>query len=321
MFRGCLVALVTPFRDGAIDVKALDALVDRMIDGGVSGLVPCGTTGESPTLSADEQEAVIAAVVRRSSGRVPVIAGAGTNATAGTIDHCTAAVRAGADGVMLVAPYYNKPNQTGLYEHFSTVAARVDVPIILYNIPGRCGVEIAVETIARLHEDHPNIVAVKHATGSTDGASQLSDCSDIAILSGDDTLTLPLIGIGAVGVVSVLANLLPRQMSALVSSALAGDMETARTWHRRLFPIARDLLKLDTNPIPIKTALAMRGLVADEFRLPMCCLQADKRPQLQALLKKADELETQAATLKTGSTKVGNTSRKASPSPKTGQPA
>lgn len=321
MFRGCLVALITPFRDGAIDIKALDALVDRMIDGGVSGLVPCGTTGEAPTLSTDEQEAVVAAVVRRSGGRVPVIAGAGTNATAGTIDRCTAAVRAGADAVMLVAPYYNKPNQTGLYEHFSTVARRVDVPIILYNIPGRCGVEITVETIARLHEDHPNIAAVKHATGSTDGASQLSDCSDIAILSGDDTMTLPLIGIGAVGVVSVLANLLPRQMSALVSSALAGDMETARTWHRRLFPIARDLLKLDTNPIPIKTALAMRGLVADEFRLPMCSLQADKRPRLQTLLKKADELEAQEAALKTGSKTVGNTSTKASPSPKTGQPA
>ncbi len=321
MFRGCLVALVTPFRDGAIDASALDALVDRMIDGGVSGLVPCGTTGEAPTLSADEQETIVAAVVRRSGGRVPVIAGAGTNATAGTIDRCSAAVRAGADAVMLVAPYYNKPNQTGLYEHFSTVARRVDVPIMLYNIPGRCGVEIAVETIARLHEDHPNIVAVKHATGSTDGASQLSDCSDITILSGDDTMTLPLIGIGAVGVVSVLANLLPRQMSAQVSSALAGDMKTARTWHQRLFPIARDLLKLDTNPIPIKTALAMRGLLADEFRLPMCSLQTDKRPRLQALLKKADELEAQESTRNTDSSRVENTGRKASPSPKTGQPA
>jgi len=323
MFHGCHVALVTPFRDGAVDYKALDGLVDRMIEGGVSGLVPCGTTGEAPTLSAHEQEAVVAAVARRSGGRVPVIAGAGTNATAGTIDRCTAAVRAGANAVMLVAPYYNKPNQTGLYEHFSAVARRVDVPIILYNIPGRCGVEIAVETIARLREDHPNIVAVKHATGSTDGASQLSDCSDIAILSGDDTMTLPLIGIGAIGVVSVLANLLPRQMCALVGSALAGDIETARTWHQRLFPIARDLLKLDTNPIPIKTALAMRGLIANEFRLPMCPLQADKRPRLQELLAKADELDSQDATLKVGSKRVGNPSSKvkATPTPKTGQPA
>lgn len=321
MFHGCHVALVTPFQDGAVDFNALDALVDRMIEGGVAGLVPCGTTGEAPTLSTDEQEAVIAAVARRSGGRVPVIAGAGTNSTAATIDRSIAAVRAGADAVMLVAPYYNKPNQNGLYEHFSAVARRVDVPIILYNIPGRCGVEIAVETIARLHEDHPNIAAVKHATGSTDGASQLADCSDIAILSGDDTMTLPLIGIGAVGVVSVLANLLPRQMNALVGSALAGDMATARIWHQRLFPIARDLLKLDTNPIPIKTALAMRGLIADEFRLPMCRLQADKRQRLQALLAKADELEAQDATLKTGSKNVRTTSQKASPSPKTGQPA
>ena len=284
MFQGCFVALVTPFRDGAIDIAALEALVDDSIAGGVSGLVPCGTTGEAPTLCAEEQQTVIAAVVRRAGGRVPVVAGTGTNATDATIARSKAAVRAGADGVMLVAPYYNKPNQTGLYQHFSAVARQVDVPIILYNIPGRCGVEIAVETIARLHEDHPNIVAVKHATGSIDGASRLRSRSDIAILSGDDTMTLPLMSIGAVGVISVLANLLPREMSALVAAALGGDLATARCWHHRLFPIARDLLKLDTNPIPINTALAMRGRMAEEFRLPMCRLEDDRRRRLDKLL-------------------------------------
>ncbi len=285
MFRGTYVALVTPFRDGSIDEGALDELVDHLIAGGVDGLVPCGTTGEAPALSAEEQETVIRAVVRRAGRRVPVVAGAGTNATSSTLAHCRAAVRAEADGVMLVAPYYNKPNQSGLYQHFSAVASRIDVPIILYNIPGRTAVTIAAETIARLHEDHPHIVAVKHATGSIDDASQLSTMSDIAILSGDDTLTLPLIGIGAVGVISVIGNLLPKEVSTMVGAALSGDLDTARAGHRRLFPIARDMLTLDTNPIPIKTALAMENRMAEEFRLPMCSMGADKRQRLKSIIK------------------------------------
>ena len=284
MFRGCLVALVTPFRDGAVDTRALDELVDYTIAGGVSGLVPCGTTGEAPSLSGGEFEAVIAAVVKRTDGKVPVIAGAGTNTTAKTIEHSKAAVRAGADGVMIVAPYYNKPNQSGLYQHFSAVAGQVDVPIILYNIPGRSGVEISAETIARLHEDHTNIVAVKHATGSIDGASLLSSMSDITILSGDDSLTLPLISVGAVGLISVVANLLPHDMSSLVNTALSGDLEAAKESHRKLFPVMNGLLQLDTNPIPIKTALAMRGMMTEEVRLPMCRLDADKRERLQSIL-------------------------------------
>ncbi|MCG8406369.1 MAG: 4-hydroxy-tetrahydrodipicolinate synthase [Phycisphaerales bacterium] len=284
MFRGCFVALVTPFRDGAVDTRALDELVDYTIAGGVSGLVPCGTTGEAPSLSGGEFEAVIAAVVKRTDGKVPVIAGAGTNTTAKTIEHSKAAVRAGADGVMIVAPYYNKPNQSGLYQHFSAVAGQVDVPIILYNIPGRSGVEISAETIARLHEDHTNIVAVKHATGSIDGASLLSSMSDITILSGDDSLTLPLISVGAVGLISVVANLLPHDMSSLVNTALSGDLEAAKESHRKLFPVMNGLLQLDTNPIPIKTALAMRGMMTEEFRLPMCRLDADKRERLQSIL-------------------------------------
>jgi len=287
MFTGCLAALVTPFRDGAVDFAALDGLVDHVLAGGVSGLVPCGTTGESPTLGDDERNAVIAAVARRVRGRVPVIAGTGTNSTARSVEHSRAAVAAGADGVMLVAPYYNRPSQGGLYEHFSAVAREVSAPIILYNIPGRTGVEISVETIARLRADHRHIVAVKHATGSLDGASELAAACDIAILSGDDSLTLPLISVGAVGVISVLANLLPAEMSAFTAAAVSGDLRTAQKWHRKLFPLARGLLKLDTNPIPIKTALALRGMMAEEFRLPLCPLGMDGRRRLTALLSPA----------------------------------
>jgi len=284
MYKGCFVALVTPFRNGNVDLPALNTLVDHVIAGGVNGLVPCGTTGESPTLTPEEQEAVIAAVVKRAAGSVPVIAGTGSNCTEKTIAASRAAVRAGADGVMLVAPYYNKPNQQGLYLHFGHVAEAVDVPIILYNIPGRCGIEISVDTIVRLRRDHANIVAVKHATGSLDGASALAAASDITILSGDDTLTLPLMSVGATGVISVVGNLLPQEMSSLTHAALSGDLPTARAWHRRLFPIARDLLQLDTNPIPIKTALAIRGMMAEEFRLPMCPMEPVRRRRLADLL-------------------------------------
>ncbi len=293
MFRGCFVALVTPFREGAIDHRALDELVDYVIAGGVHGLVPCGTTGESPTLSPEEQADVIRAVAKRAGGRVPVAAGAGTNDTAKTVSLSKAAVRAGADGLMIVAPYYNRPNQRGLYQHFSEVARGVDVPILLYNIPGRCGVEIANETIARLHEEHSNIVAVKHATGSIDGASELAAMSHIAILSGDDTLTLPLMSLGAVGVVSVVANLLPRETASMVDAALADDWETARTRHQMLFPIARDLSKLDTNPIPIKTALALRGMMAEEFRLPLCTLAPEQHRRLELIVERACASERQ----------------------------
>lgn len=286
MFKGCFVALVTPFRDGLIDRPALDGLVDHVISGGASGLVPCGTTGESPTLSEDEQREVIAAVVRRAAGRVPILAGTGTNCTERSFQRSQAAIRAGADAVMLMAPYYNRPNQRGLYEHFSYVARRVSVPVVLYNIPARTGVEISVDTIARLHAEHKNIVAVKHATGSLDGASELAAASDITILSGDDPLTLPMMSIGATGVISVLGNLLPTEMSALCASALAGDWDAARRWHDRLYPLSRDLLKLDTNPIPIKAALAMRGMMAEEYRLPLCPLEPARRQRLAALLAK-----------------------------------
>lgn len=284
MFKGCLVALVTPFRNGALDLPALDRLVRDIIDGGADGLVPCGTTGEAPTLSEDEHVAVVAAVAKAAARRVPVIAGAGTNCTEKTIALSRASLRAGADAVMLVSPYYSKPTQAGLYQHFSHCAREVSAPIMLYNIPGRTGVEISVETIARLHSEHRNIAAVKHATGSLDGASELAAASDVTILSGDDTLTLPLMSVGAVGVVSVLANLVPADVKALTAAALDGRWSEARATHRRTFRLARDLLTLETNPIPIKTALTIRGRLSEEFRLPMCPMSPANRQKLEAAL-------------------------------------
>lgn len=286
-FRGCYVALVTPFRGGAVDFPALDRLVDHVLEGGVDGLVPCGTTGESPTLSFEEHVQVVAAVARRARGRAPVIAGAGTNCTEKSLALSRAVLEAGADGLMLVSPYYNRPSQPGLFAHFSAIASKLSAPIMLYNIPGRTGVELAVETIARLHADHPHIVAVKHATGSVDGASALAAASRIDIFSGDDTLTLPLMSIGAVGVVSVAANLFPREMKAMTSAALSGEWSTAQAWHHRLFPIARDLLRLDVNPVPIKTALSMRGLMEEEFRLPLCRLGPEGCAALREVLRRA----------------------------------
>lgn len=290
--KGCWVALVTPFRDGKIDEAALNRLVDHVIAGGVDGLVPCGTTGESPTLGGHEQVRVISTVVARAAGRLPVIAGTGTNSTEASITRSRAAVEAGADGVMLVSPYYNKPNQRGLYEHFSAVASAIEAPVVLYNIPGRTGVEISLDTICRLRSDHANIAAVKHATGSVDGASELSAASDIAVLSGDDTLTVPLMGVGAVGAISVIANLLPQETSSMIHAALDDDWSTAHAWHRRLFPLSYELLHLDTNPIPIKTALSMRGMMQEEFRLPMCRLDEQNRRRLESHLSRHSVSET-----------------------------
>ena len=284
MFEGTYVALVTPFRDGRIDQDALGALVNRLVDAGVDGLVPCGTTGESPTLTSREHEELIEAVVGLSGHRVKVLAGTGGNDTAATVTRTRYAARCGADGALVVSPYYNKPTQEGLYRHFAEIAGKADLPIVLYNIPGRCAVEIQVATIARLHQEFSNIVAVKHATGSMDGACELRAACDIAILSGDDTMTLPLISIGAVGVISVIANLLAAEMVALVGRARAGEMREARELHEKVFPLARAMLTLETNPIPIKAALAMTGKIAEELRLPLCPLSEDNRHRLAALM-------------------------------------
>ncbi|MCK6484255.1 MAG: 4-hydroxy-tetrahydrodipicolinate synthase [Phycisphaerae bacterium] len=285
MIKGCYVALVTPFRDGQVDLSALEALVDRLVAAGVDGLVPCGTTGESPALSDDEHAAVVAAVVRRARGRARVVAGTGTNCTDKTLRLSRRALEAGADGLMLVSPYYNKPTQEGLVRHFSTIARESSAPIMLYNIPGRTGVEIAPATLARLRSEHRNIVAVKHATGNVDGVSELSLMTDLAILSGDDPLTLPMMSVGAVGVVSVIGNLVPSDVKGLTDAALRGDWQVALRLHRKTWRLARALLTLETNPIPIKTALAIRGLIAEEFRLPMCPMSAENKSRLSAILQ------------------------------------
>src|SRR4051794_21046157 len=266
IFAGCTVALVTPFRDGEVDYQALKELVDWQVAQGTHVLSPVGTTGESPTLDHDEHERVIAAVVERAAGRVKVVPGTGSNSTREAIRLTKFAKRAGAAGALMVGPYYNKPTQEGYYRHFAAVADAVDLPVVLYNIPGRTGSNILPETMARLAE-LPPIVAVKEATGSLDQASQIAALCDLTLLSGDDSLTLPLMSIGGRGVVSVVGNIVPRDLQALVRAFDAGKVEEARKWHRQLFPLCRDLLGVATNPIPIKTAMKLLGRGSGELRL------------------------------------------------------
>jgi len=282
---GTFTALVTPFRDDRIDFAALERLLETQLAAGVDGLVPCGTTGEAPTLSPDEQRELISFVIRHVRKRIPVIAGTGSNATDKTVAASRQAAAAGADALLVVAPYYNRPTQAGLYAHFSAVARSVELPLVLYNIPGRCGVEIQVDTFRRLRTDHANIIAVKDATGRLDSAAQLLQSTDVGVLSGDDPLTLPLMALGAHGVISVLSNLAPRAVKQLTTAMLAGDLPAARAAHRRIDPLARALLSLETNPIPIKTALSLRGVCAAEFRLPLCSMAADTRTRLAQLME------------------------------------
>jgi 4-hydroxy-tetrahydrodipicolinate synthase len=289
MFSGSMVALVTPFRNGKVDWDCLDKLVDMQVEAGTDAIVPCGTTGESPTLSYDEHERVIEQVIKRTGGKIPVMAGTGSNSTAEAIELTRHAKDAGAAGSLQVAPYYNKPTQEGLYLHFGKIAeACGNFPLVLYNIPGRCGIEISVATIARLHKDFPSIVGVKHATGSIDGASELlATCPDIEVYSGDDSMTYPLMALGGQGVISVIANIIPKEVKALTEPALAGDLCAARKQHFALFGLSKAMLSLETNPIPIKTAMAMKGLVPEEFRLPMCKMAAGNKEKLHTILKAA----------------------------------
>jgi len=289
MFSGSMVALVTPFRNDKVDWGCLDKLVDMHIQAGTDALVPCGTTGESPTLSYEEHEQVIEAVIKRAAGKAPVLAGTGSNSTAEAILLTRHARDAGASGSLQVAPYYNKPTQEGLYLHFARIAeACGDFPMVLYNIPGRCGVEISVATIARLHKDYPSIVGVKHATGSIDGASELLvACPDIEVYSGDDSMTFPLMALGGKGVISVIANIIPKEVKAMTTPALAGNWPEARRQHFALFGLAKAMLSLETNPIPIKTAMALKGMLAEEFRLPLCRMAAGNKEKLRAIMTQA----------------------------------
>ena len=284
MFAGVTVALITPFKGGEIDYDALGDLVDWHVGQGTDGLAPVGTTGESPTVDHEEHERVIAAVIERAAGRLKVVPGTGSNSTREAIRLTKFAKQAGADGALMVGPYYNKPTQEGYYRHFAAVADACDLPIMLYNIPGRTASNMLPETIARL-AGIPSVLAVKEATGSLDQASHIASLCDITILSGDDSLTLPLMSIGGRGVVSVVGNIVPRDLKAMVSAFEAGKVQEAIGWHRKLFHLSRDLLSLATNPVPLKAAMKLLGRDTGELRLPMCALDAAAESRIAATLK------------------------------------
>ena len=284
MFTGAMVALVTPFQDGEIDFQTLDELIEFQMEGSIDGIVPMGTTGESPTMSHEEHKLVIERVVKKVSGQVPVIAGAGSNSSAEAIELTAYAKQVGADATLQVDPYYNKPTQEGFYQHFKAIAETVDLPVVLYNIPGRCGAGMTPETIARLAEVE-NIVAIKEATGSLDQASEIAARCDMTLISGDDSLTLPLASIGGKGVISVVANIVPADVKAMTDLILEGDLVSARQWHKKLFVLCKSMLTLATNPIPIKAAMDMLNICSEELRLPMTPLEPDKRFILKETLE------------------------------------
>ena len=267
MFSGAMTAMVTPFRDGRVDEQRLRDQIEFQIAGGIDGLVPVGTTGESPTLSMDEHVRVIGQTVSIAAGRVPVIGGVGANATAEAVELHAAAKSVGVTAGLSVNPYYNKPSQEGLYRHFMTLADRVDLPIVLYNIPGRTGITMTPATVARLAK-HPNVVAIKEATGSLDMATEILGLCDLTVLSGDDSLTLPLMSVGAKGVISVASNLVPARVKALTAAVAAGDLATARSVHHGLFPLIKALFA-DGNPAGIKHAMRVAKLDSGEMRLPL----------------------------------------------------
>ena len=290
--QGSFTALITPFRDGKVDTAAFKRLVEWQIDQGAHGLVPCGTTGESPTLSHEEHKRVVELCIETAAGRVPVIAGTGSNSTAEAVDMTVHAAKVGATGALLVSPYYNKPTQQGLYEHFRAIAqAAPELPLILYNIQGRTAVNIETDTLARLAQI-PNIVGVKEASGSLDQMTSvvLACGPEFTMLSGDDSLTLPLMAVGGRGVISVLANLMPREVAELTHAALDGDWKRAREVHWRLFPICRAMF-IETNPIPVKEAMAMLGMIRAEWRLPMCPMSDPNRERLRKVLVQAGVLK------------------------------
>jgi 4-hydroxy-tetrahydrodipicolinate synthase len=287
MFKGSYVAIVTPFKNGKVDSSRLRWLVDYQIDHDTEGLVPCGSTGESATLSHEEHRHVIEVVIKAARGRVPVVAGAGSNSTLEALDLVKHAARAGADGALLVVPYYNKPTPAGLYEHFKQIARATKLPLVLYNIPGRTGINMPVETVVRLAQTCPSIVGIKEASGGMDYTSQLLSQlgkNRFIVLSGDDSLTLPLLALGARGVISVMANILPGPMAELCASWEHGNLERARDLHLEMFPVMRALF-LETNPIPLKAAMAHLGLCREELRMPLVPMAADGRKKLVAALK------------------------------------
>jgi len=285
MFHGSIVAIVTPFRDNRLDEQALTDLIEWHIAEGTNAIVPCGTTGESATLEYDEHYRVIELTIKVVAGRVPVIAGTGANSTSETIIMTRRAKELGADGALLVVPYYNKPTQEGLYQHYRAVAEAVDIPQVLYNVPGRTSLNMLPATVERL-AGLKNIVAIKEATGNMAQASEIIRlCGDrIAVLSGDDFTTFPLMLLGGRGTISVSANVAPRDLSDMCGALLSGDINRARELHFQLEPLNKGMF-LETNPIPVKTALAMMGKIQEEMRLPLCAMSAGNRDKLQDILK------------------------------------
>src|SRR5256886_322298 len=286
MFSGTFTAVVTPFRNGDVDFAAFEKLVEAQIAAGITGLVAVGTTGESPTLTHDEKHEVIQRAIKIAKGRCKVIAGAGTNSTRDSIEATKFAEKAGADAALLVAPYYNKPSQEGLFRHFKAIADATSLPIMLYNIPGRCAVDIGPDTVVRLAETCRNIVSVKEASGSVERVGELRRRlpDELTILSGDDSLTLPFMSVGASGVVSVASNLFPSEVCALVRACESGDLKSAEKLHRKLLPLFKDLF-IEPNPVPIKTALGWRGAMSGEVRLPLCEMSETNQARLRKTLE------------------------------------
>jgi 4-hydroxy-tetrahydrodipicolinate synthase len=286
MFRGTFTALVTPFRDGGIDVSAFEQLIETQITAGIIGIVAIGTTGESPTLSHEEREQAIRVAVAKANKRCLVLAGTGSNSTQHAIAETKLAEKLGVDAALLVGPYYNKPSQEGLFRHFKAIADATSLPIMLYNIPGRCGVDIVPDTVARLAKECRNIVSIKEASGSVERIGELRRHLPDAftVLSGDDSLTLPFMAVGAAGVVSVASNLFPSEVCALTRAAESGDLKLAEKWHRKLLPLFKDLF-IEPNPVPVKTALGWRGTMSSEVRLPLCEMGEANRARLRNTLE------------------------------------
>lgn len=285
MLSGSIVAIVTPFQDGKVDEAKLRELVEYHVHNGTNGILPCGTTGESPTLNHDEHEHVIQICIEASGGRIPILAGTGSNSTAEAVSLTRHAAEAGANAALIVTPYYNKPSQEGLYQHFKTIADNVDIPIILYNIPGRTAKNIETPTMARLAQDCKNIIGVKEASGSLDQMQAVKQAcpKDFLLFSGDDALTLPILSIGGVGVISVAANIIPKDVVALIGAFNKGKIDEARQMHYKMLPLIKSLF-LDTNPVPIKAAMGLMGLCSDDVRLPLCPMSDDNCAKLKTAL-------------------------------------
>jgi 4-hydroxy-tetrahydrodipicolinate synthase len=292
MFTGTYTAIVTPFRNGAIDDGAFENLIKFQIKGGVDGIVPVGTTGESPTLDCEEHIRVIELAVKFSAGKIKVLAGTGANATREAIELTQAAEKSGADGSLQVAPYYNKPTQEGLYQHFKAIAKSTKLPIVLYSIPGRCGIEIGIETVKRLATDCKNIIGIKESGGSCDRVSQLRAATPqkFEIMCGDDSLTLPFMTVGAQGVISVASNVIPKEVSQMVKLFSAGKISAAMKLHEKFYPLFKDLF-IETNPTPVKAALAMMKLIEEEYRLPLVPMNPKNWDTLRTTLKRCGVLE------------------------------